>query len=190
MRSSRTTCSSVDGGADHGIHDEQHGVGEIDRDLGLRGDGGVDALRIGLPAAGVDDRELAVLPLGLVVHPVAGDAGGVLHDGLATADDAVDERGLADVRAADDREHRQRRQVDDALVARVDALEDGDILVIELVVREAGAQRLRPAFGVASSMVAMRLGERGSSSGMSSSMSPRRHRPSRSPLYVVLVLTS
>ena len=43
------------GGADHGVDDEQHGVGQVDRDLGLRGDGGVDALRVGLPAAGVDD---------------------------------------------------------------------------------------------------------------------------------------
>ena len=46
------------GGAHRGVDDEQHDVGEVDGDLGLRGDGGVDAAGIGLPAAGVDDGEL------------------------------------------------------------------------------------------------------------------------------------
>ncbi len=42
------------GRADHGVDDEQHDVAQVDRDLGLRGDGGVDAARVGLPPAGVD----------------------------------------------------------------------------------------------------------------------------------------
>ena len=42
-RSSRTTASSVVGGADRGVDDEQHGVGEVDGDLGLLGDAQVDA---------------------------------------------------------------------------------------------------------------------------------------------------
>ena len=42
------------------------------------------------------------------VDAVARDAGDVLDDRLAAADDAVDQRGLADVRAADDGEHRHR----------------------------------------------------------------------------------
>ena len=48
------------GRADGGVDDEEHGVGEVDGDLGLRGDGGVDALGVGLPAAGVDEGEAAV----------------------------------------------------------------------------------------------------------------------------------
>ena len=102
-------------GADVDVDDEQHGVGEIDRDLGLRRDRRVDPLRVGLPATGVDDREPAAQPLGLVGDAVAGDAGGVLDDGLAPAQDAVHERGLAHVGAADDREHGQRGQVRDAV---------------------------------------------------------------------------
>ena len=98
------------GRADHRVDDEQHDVAEVDRDLGLRGDGRVDAAGVGLPAAGVDEREAAVHPLGLVRHAVARDARGVLDDGLAAAEDAVHERGLADVRAPDDRDDRQRRR--------------------------------------------------------------------------------
>ena len=58
--------------------------------------------RVGVPAAGVDDGERAAGPVGLVGHPVAGHARDVLDDGLAAAEDAVDQRGLADVRPADD----------------------------------------------------------------------------------------
>ena len=97
------------GRADVDVDDEQHGVGQVDGDLGLGGDRGVDALRVGLPAAGVDEREPAAQPLGLVGDAVARDAGGVFDDRLAAAEDAVDQRRLADVRAADDRQHRQRR---------------------------------------------------------------------------------
>ena len=81
------------------------------------------------------------VPLGLVRDAVAGDAGGVLDDGLAAAEDAVDERGLADVRAADDRQHRQRRQVGDGVGVLAGGLEDVEVALVELVVVEAGAQR-------------------------------------------------
>ena len=80
------------GRADVDVDDEQHGVGEVDGDLGLSGDGGVDAPGVRLPAAGVDDGEAAAEPLRLVRDAVARDAGGVLDDGLAAAEDAVDER--------------------------------------------------------------------------------------------------
>ena len=56
----------------------------------------------GQPAAGVDQQEGAALPLGLDLLAVAGDAGLLLDDGLAAADDAVQQRRLADVGAADD----------------------------------------------------------------------------------------
>ena len=79
-----------------------------DRDLGLGGDPLGQAPGVGVPAAGVDDRERAAVPVGVVGDAVAGHAGDVLDDGLAAADDPVDQRRLADVGAADDGQHRQR----------------------------------------------------------------------------------
>lgn len=93
----------------------------------------------GLPPARVDEREAARVPLRLVRHTVARDARSVLHDRLATAEDAVDESALAHVRAADDREHRQGRHRDDAVLPDGRALEQVEVVVIEVVVGEAGA---------------------------------------------------
>ena len=53
-------------------------------------------------AAGVHEREGAPVPLGLGADAVARDAGLVVDDGDAPSDDAVEQRGLADVGAADD----------------------------------------------------------------------------------------
>lgn len=92
------------GGTDGGVHDEETGVGGLDGELGLGGDGGVDAEDVLLPAAGVDDLEAAPGPFGLVGDAVAGDARLVLDDGLTAADDAVHQGRLADVRTADDGE--------------------------------------------------------------------------------------
>lgn len=47
------------GRPDHRIDDEQHHVGEVDGDLGLQRHRAVDAPRVGLPAAGVDEGEAA-----------------------------------------------------------------------------------------------------------------------------------
>ena len=135
------------GGPDHRIHDEQHDIAQFDRDLGLRRDGRVDAAGVGLPAAGVDHREAAVHPLGLVGDAVARDAGGVFDDGLAAAEDPVHERGLADVRASHDRDDRQCGQELDAVLAELDAREQRRVFVFELVVGERRAQRGRPLFG-------------------------------------------
>ena len=129
-------------GADHRVDDEQHDVGEIDRDLGLSGDGAVDTASVGLPAAGVDEREATVGPLGLVRHAVAGHTGGVLDDCLATAEDAVDESRLADVRSTDDRDDRQGREELDPVLTHRDAGEKGGIFIVQVVVGEAGAQGL------------------------------------------------
>ena len=52
----------VVGGADGGVDDEHDDVGEVDGDLGLLGDPEVDAGRVGLPAAGVDDGERGARP--------------------------------------------------------------------------------------------------------------------------------
>jgi hypothetical protein len=98
----------VVGDADGRVDDEQHGVRQRHRDLGLRTDGGRHPPRIGVPAAGVDDGESATGPVGVVGHSVAGHARHVLDHGLAAADDPVDERRLADVGPADHGEHRDR----------------------------------------------------------------------------------
>ena len=63
---------------------------------------------VGVPAPGVDHRERAAVPVGVVGDPVAGHARHVLDHGLAAADDPVDQRRLADVGAADDGQHRHR----------------------------------------------------------------------------------
>ncbi len=96
------------GGADLGVHDEDHRVGGLDRELGLHRHGGVDAEHVLLPAAGVDDLEATAVPVGLVRDPVAGDARLVLDDRLPAADHAVHQGRLTDIGAADDGEDRQR----------------------------------------------------------------------------------
>ena len=115
----------VVGGADGGVDDEHHDVGEVDGDLGLLGDPQVDAGGVDLPAAGVDEGEPATGPLAVVGHAVAGHAGDVLDDGLAAAEDAVDQGGLADVRAADHGDDGQR------------AVDDGIAVLVVLAVDEA-----------------------------------------------------
>ena len=62
------------------------------------------------PAAGVDDDERAAVPVGLEHLAVAGDAGLLLDDRVAPADEAVDQRRLADVGAADDGDDGERRR--------------------------------------------------------------------------------
>ena len=58
-------------------------------------------------AAGVDQQEAAPVPLRLDLLAVARHAGLLVHDRLARAAEAVDERRLADVRIADDGDLRQ-----------------------------------------------------------------------------------
>jgi hypothetical protein len=127
------------GGAHGRVDDEEHGIGQVDGHLGLLGDAQVDARRVDLPAAGVDEGEVAAGPVTVIGDAVTGHAGHVLDDGLAAADDAVDERGLADVGAAHDRDHRlgSRVLVDVALDAL--ALEEGAVLLGELEVLQARA---------------------------------------------------
>ena len=49
----------VVGGPHRGIDDEEHGVRQVDGDLGLLGHAQVDAGRVDLPAAGIDQGEVA-----------------------------------------------------------------------------------------------------------------------------------
>ena len=55
-------------------------------------------------AAGIDNFQDATIPFGLAVNAVASNAGFVGNDGAARARQAVEERGLADVRPSDDHE--------------------------------------------------------------------------------------
>lgn len=88
-------------GASVDNHDD--GSGFAERDAGLtinfRGD---EIFFLGEDTAGVDDAQVTAFPLGVAVEAVARDAGFVADDGAAGADDAVKERGLADVGAAYD----------------------------------------------------------------------------------------
>ncbi len=62
------------GDPDGGVDDEQQEVGVGHRPLGLGDDAGLEAGRLGLPAAGVDQLEATAGPVGLVDDPVAGHA--------------------------------------------------------------------------------------------------------------------
>ena len=90
-------------------HEEDH-VGLLQREEHLLADGGLEALGgAGHEAAGVDEIELAAAPVHLAVDPVARDAGLVVDDGVPGLGEAVEERGLAHVRAADDGDERHSR---------------------------------------------------------------------------------
>ena len=92
----------VVGHPDGAVDDEQHDVGVAHGGLDLAADLGLEVGAAGHPAAGVDDAERHAEPLGLERLAVAGDARAVLDDGRLLADDAVEQRRLADVGPADD----------------------------------------------------------------------------------------
>ena len=130
------------GGADRGVDHEHHGVGEFDRDLGLFGDAQVDAARVDLPPAGVDEGEPASDPLGVVRDAVTRHTRHVLDDGLTAPQDAVDERRLADVGTTDDGD--DGPQVCLAVAAVLVDLtgQQRTVLVAQVEVLEPDAQRL------------------------------------------------
>ena len=134
--------------ADRCVQDEDDGVGQVDGDLRLLGDGTIQALDVDLPAAGVHEREVASGPLRGVGDAVARDARGVLDDGLAASQDSVDQRGLADVGPADDGEDRQARR-DVAGVVELDvAGEQRQILLVQVELVEVGAHDAGAGRGV------------------------------------------
>ena len=59
-------------------------------------------------AAGVDQRQRAAVPVGAELLAVARDPRALVHDRLARLGQAVDQRGLADVRVSDDRDFHGR----------------------------------------------------------------------------------
>ncbi len=88
-----------------GIDQEDDEIGLRDGELGLAHDLALEGAVVArIHAAGVDQRELVAAPLHDQLLAVARDAGLGVHDGLARRGEAVDERRLAGVRLADDRD--------------------------------------------------------------------------------------
>ena len=96
------------GDAGVGVDHEQDEIGLLDRHPCLLLDALLDVgPGLQLQAAGVDHGERAAGPLRGAVDAVAGGARDVGDDRDALADEPVEERALADVRAADDGDHGQ-----------------------------------------------------------------------------------
>ena len=89
------------------VDDEDDGARGFDGDFHLF-ERGLDDDVVGFfaaqqaDAAGVHEREGFSAPLGLGGDAVARDAGLVMHDRNPLADDAVEQRGFADIGPADD----------------------------------------------------------------------------------------
>ena len=90
------------------VDDEEDDGGRVDGELDLPLDVGGEVVDVhDAHAAGVDQFEEAVAGLDDGGDAVAGDAGGRIDDGDAPAGEPVEQRRLADVRPADDRDDRQ-----------------------------------------------------------------------------------
>src|SRR4051794_10411192 len=90
-----------------GVADDQRDVGALDRALGAQGGVVLDRLgdlRLPAHAGGVDDHQAAAVDLEREVDRVARRARDLGDDHALAAQEAVDQRRLADVRATDDRE--------------------------------------------------------------------------------------
>ena len=89
------------------IHHQQHQVSLGDRLLHLALDRQVHReVRVLDDPAGVDEPEVATIPLGEREVAVTGRARFLAHDRVIIADDAVEERRLPDVGTSDQRDHR------------------------------------------------------------------------------------
>ncbi len=87
------------------VDQEDDEIGLRDGELGLAHDLALEGAVVArIHAAGVDQRELVAAPLHDELLAVAGDARLGMHDGLARRREPVDERRLAGVRLADDRD--------------------------------------------------------------------------------------
>ena len=105
LASDRTTSAMRESSsviAGDGVEQQDHGVGGSDGLLALAADLRVEVGAARHPAAGVDEAEGHAEPVGVHLLAVAGDAGLLLDDGDALADDAVHQGGLADVGPTDD----------------------------------------------------------------------------------------
>jgi hypothetical protein len=92
----------------HIDHEQQRG-GLVDGSQRLAVDARADdlALGVGIEAAGVDDAQAMPEVVEVAVAAIAREAGGVVHDRRPAADEAVEQRRLADVGAPDDGEQRR-----------------------------------------------------------------------------------
>ncbi len=108
------------------VDHEQHRVGGCDRGRGLRLHPAGEACGRGLvEAGGVDHREGEIAELRAALAAVAGDAGLVVDQRETLADQAIEQRRLADVRPSDDGD---REAHDGARGANVTAPPDhGDV---------------------------------------------------------------
>src|SRR5581483_4726136 len=96
------------------IDHENDDVGLIHGLLGLLFDHGRKVVGVvGSDTARIDDRERSPRPFGLTVDAIARGTGHILDDGLTLADQAVEQRRLADVRPADDGYDRLHRSTPD-----------------------------------------------------------------------------
>ena len=87
------------------VDDEDHEVRFVDRPVRLRRRGPEQRIvRAQQETAGVDQLERGALPGGLGVVAVARRARAAVGDGLAPAADPIEQRGLADIRPADERD--------------------------------------------------------------------------------------
>ena len=94
-------------GPGHRVDEEQDDVRFGDREMRLLLDARLDRIvGVELESAGVDDDEPPAVPFGVAVQAVAGGPGAVLDDRRALAEEPVEERALADIRSADDRDDR------------------------------------------------------------------------------------
>ncbi len=90
-----------------GVDHEQHHVGGEDRRFGLHPHPAGQGVVVGLfQAGGVDDPEDQAAEGDIALAPVTGHAGAVVHKGELLAHEAVEQRRLADIRPADDRDGR------------------------------------------------------------------------------------
>src|SRR5207247_5812727 len=88
-----------------GVDDEHGDAGVGQRGARLIADRAGERIRVGeVDAAGVDEVEASAVPLGLDLVAVARDARALVHDRRAPARQPVDERALAHVGIADDRD--------------------------------------------------------------------------------------
>ena len=90
------------------VDDEHQRVRFVDRAHRLAVDAGADHLGrgLGIETAGIDEPERRAEVVGLAVAAIAGEVRRVVDERGAAADEPVEQRRLADVRPADDRDQR------------------------------------------------------------------------------------
>ena len=89
------------------IENQHHHVGLLDRERGLVGDEGGERITAAGEAAGVDRHCIASLDTHVAIAPVTGQSRQVRDEGVPGAGQRVEQRGLADVGAADECERGQ-----------------------------------------------------------------------------------